>query len=92
MLRRFAAMFPNTAVCDVGKSLVDGFFKELGKIPSKSRNRKAATSAKSRNHYRAAIRQFLAWAVRKDYIAANHRLLEADSMPPQKGNDATIQF
>jgi len=92
MLRRFAGMFLNTAVCDLGKSLVDQFFKELGKIPSKSRNRKAATSAKSRNHYRAAIRQFLAWAVRKEYIAANHRLLEADSLRSQKGNDAISQF
>jgi integrase len=92
MLRRFAGMFQNTAVCDLGKPLVDQFFKDLGKIPSQSRNRKAATSAKSRNHYRAAIRQFLAWAVRKDYITANHRLLEADSLRPQKGNDAKIQF
>lgn len=31
-------------------------------------------SAKSRNHYRAAIRQFLMWAVRKDYLPATHPL------------------
>ncbi len=54
-LRKFAATFPNTAVCDLSKAHLDGFMGVLGEF-----------SAKSRNHYRAAARQFLQWAVRKD--------------------------
>jgi hypothetical protein len=64
MLRRFAGTFPNTAVCDLGKPHLDMFFAALGELPSKSRNKKPATSAKSRNHHRAAVRQFLQWCVR----------------------------
>ena len=61
-LRKFAATFPNTAVCDLSKEHLDAF---LG--CKHSRN----VSAKSRNHYRAAVRQFLQWAVRKDYLDRN---------------------
>jgi site-specific recombinase XerD len=71
---------------------VDAFFASLGSTPSKSRNRRAATSAKSRNHHRAAIRQFLQWSVRKDYLPANHRLTEADGMRPENGNTAEVEF
>jgi len=92
MLRRFAGTFPNTAVCDLGKPHLDTFFAALGELPSKSRNKKPATSAKSRNHHRAAVRQFLQWAVRKDYLPANHRLLEADGMRPENANTSEIEF
>ncbi len=92
MLRRFAATFPNTPVCDLAKEHLDAFIGALGKVPSKSRNRRAATSAKSRNHHRAAIRQFLAWCVRKDYLTTTHRLDEADAMRPEHANDGEVQF
>ena len=49
-------------------------------------------SAKSRNHYRAAVRQFLQWAVRKDYLTQTHRLLEADAMRPERANTAAVEF
>jgi integrase len=92
MLRRFADTFPSTAVCDLGKEHLDAFIASLGELKSKSRNRRAATSAKSRNHHRAAVRQFLQWAVRKDYLTPTHRLLEADTMRPERANGVEIQF
>ncbi len=91
MLRRFAATFPNTAVCDVAKEHLDAFIASLGEIKTKSSNGRAASSAKSRNHYRAAVRQFLQWAVRKDYLTATHRLGEADAMRPEHANTAEVE-
>jgi integrase len=91
-LNRFADTFPNTAVNELSKEHLDKFIGSLDEIKSKSRNRRAAASAKSRNHYRAAIRQFLQWAVRKDYLAPTHRLNEADAMRPERANTAEIQF
>jgi integrase len=82
-LRRFAATFANTAVCDLAKEHLDAF---MAAEPV------AEFSHKTRNHHRAVIRQFLQWAVRKDYLAANHRLFEADGMRAENGNTAEIQF
>lgn len=80
-LRKFAGTFPNTAVCDLAKEHLDAFVSSLGEF-----------SAKSRNHYRAAVKQFLQWAVRKDYLPPTHRLLEADSMRPERANNGEIAF
>jgi len=91
-LRRFAATFPNTAVCDLAKEHLNAFVTALGKSASKSRNRRRAVSAKSRNHHRAAVKQFLQWAVRKDYLPPTHRLLEADAMRPERANTAEVTF
>lgn len=91
-LEKFAATFPNTAVCDLSKEHLDKFIESLGALKTKSRNRRKAVSAKSRNHYRASIRQFLQWAVRKDFLAPTHRLFEADSMRPEHANTAEIQL
>ena len=76
ILRRFAASFPNTAVSDLAKEHLDAFIAALGQVKTKSRNRWLATSAKSRNHHRAAVCQFLQWAVRKDYLTGTLRILE----------------
>lgn len=92
MLRRFAGAFPNNAVCDLAKEHVDAFINGLATWKSKSRNGKAVTSAKGRNHHRAAIRQFLQWAVRKDYLARTHRLGEADAMRPERANNGDVEF
>ncbi|MDE3067684.1 MAG: DUF4338 domain-containing protein [Verrucomicrobiota bacterium] len=78
-LGRFADTFPNTAVCDLTRQHLDAFIAALDKM-RKGRKRIIA-SAKSRNHYRAVVRQFLAWCVRKDYLPVTHRLLEADGFP-----------
>lgn len=82
-LRRFAGTFPGYAVCDLGKLDLDTFLSS-----------KALTdfSAKSRNHHRRAIAQFLSWCVRKDYLAIGHRLNEADGMRPEDANTAEVQF
>lgn len=80
-LDRFADTFQNTAVSELSKEHLDKFIGSLDDF-----------SAKSRNHYRAAVRQFLQWAVRKDYLTTTHRLFEADAMRPERANTAEIQF
>jgi integrase len=91
-LNRFANSFHNTAVCDLSKEHLDAFIGGLAKVNSTSRNRFAADSAKSRNHYRNSVRQFLQWAVRKDYLAQTHRLSEADAMRSEHANTADVQY
>ncbi len=91
-LRRFAATFPGHAVCDLTKAHLDKFIGSLGKIQTKSRNHRAIGSSKTRNGYRAAVRQFLQWSVRKDYLSATHRLFEADTMRPEQTNGGEIAF
>jgi len=80
-LERFAAAFPNTAVCDLAKQHLDAFLGSLSEL-----------SAKSRNHYRAAVRQFLQWAVRKDYLTVTHRLGEADGLRREHADNGEIEF
>lgn len=92
MLRRFAGTFPSTAVCDLAKEHLDAFIAALGQAKTKSRNHRLATSAKSRNHHRAAVRQFLQWAVRKDYLTATNRLNEADGMRPERANTSEVSL
>jgi integrase len=80
-LRRFAATFPNTALCDLGKEHLDTYVNSLGDF-----------SAKSRNHYRTTIRQFLQWATRKDYLPVTHRLGESDGLRPEHANTAEVNI
>ncbi len=82
-LRRFAGSFTGYAVCDLAKHDLDAFM---------SAKAIAEFSAKSRNHHRAVIRQFLEWAVRKDYLPVGHRLLEADGLRPERANTAEVEF
>jgi integrase len=79
-LKKFAATFPGTCVCDLTKDHLDrynGQFKDL--------------SPKSRNHNRVTVRMFLSWCVRKDFLAATHRLFEANGLKaesaPSKKSD-----
>ena len=85
-LDRFADTFPNTSVCDLTKEHLDKFIASLATVQATAKNGRAATSAKSRNHYRASVRQFLQWAIKKDYLSASHRLNEADGMTPEIAN------
>ena len=80
-LRRFADAFPNTALCDLTKEHLDAFANSLEDF-----------SAKSRNHHRTAVRQFLQWAVRKDYLPVTHRLGETDGLRPERANTAEVGF
>ena len=91
-LEKFAATFSSTAVSDLTKAHIDQFFQTLDQVKTRSRNKKNAISAKSRNHYRAVIKQFLGWAVRKDYLSPTHRLAEADSLRPEFSNTAETDF
>jgi len=91
-LRKFADTFPGTAVCDLTKEHLDTFIGSLDKLKTKSGKGRAVGSAKSRNHYRAAVQQLLQWAVRKDYLAPTHRLNEADAMRPEHANTVEVSF
>ena len=68
-LRDFAKTFPASAVCDLGKEHLNLFMQKS-----------AVQSPKSRNHYRGAVKMFLKWCIKRDYLSPAHRLFEADSM------------
>jgi integrase len=91
-LRKFAGTFENTAVSELGRKHLDLFVGSLGKIKSRSHNGKPVGSAKSRNHYRACLRQLFGWCVRKDYLSRGHRLLEAEGLRPERANIAEVHF
>jgi integrase len=89
-LTKFAETFPNLAVCDLAKEQLDLFISSLTKSTAKKPDKVKKVSAKTRNHYRTALRQFLSWAVRKDYLPSNHRLGEADQMRRELANTSEI--
>jgi integrase len=74
------------------KEHLDTFIGSLGAVKTKSGKARAAGSAKSRNHYRTTVRQFLQWAVRKDYLSITNRLAEADGLRPEHANTAQVSF
>jgi len=79
-LNKFAATFPATCVCDLTKDHLDRYNGQFSEL-----------SPKSRNHNRVTVRMFLSWCVRKDFLAATHRLFEAHGLKaepaPSKEND-----
>jgi integrase len=83
MLRRFAGALPGHAVCDLSKGHIDAVLTS---------ETIATFSAKSRNHHRAAIKQWLQWCVRKDFLPVTNRLLEADSMRREHADNGEIEF
>jgi integrase len=83
MLRRFAKALPGHAVCDLSKAHLDAVLTS---------ETIADFSAKSRNHHRAAIKQWLQWCVRKDYLLVTHRLFEADAMRREHADNGEIEF
>jgi hypothetical protein len=87
ILDRFAAMFPGHAVNDLTKGHLDQFFAAIPKF-----KRFPAASPKTRNHYRTSLKQFLNWAARRDYLSLTHRLMEADSLKPEKTNGAPTEI
>jgi integrase len=68
-LRGFASAFPATAVCDLTKDHLNLYIKPLTDVGTKNRNDR-----------RAAVKMFLSWATRQDYLPVNHRLFEANGM------------
>lgn len=71
-LRRFSATFKGYDVCALTKDNLDLFLGALTDL-----------APKTRNHYRAALKLFLGWAVKKDFLPVAHRLLEAPAMKPE---------
>ncbi|MEK7781411.1 MAG: hypothetical protein AAB370_07915 [Verrucomicrobiota bacterium] len=80
-LRKFATTFTGTAVCDLSKDHLDKHFKSLTKV-----------AGKSRNDQRAAVKMFLSWSVRKDYLPVNNRLFEADGLAREGVESAETDF
>lgn len=80
-LRGFAKTFPATAICELTKDHLNLHFKPLTEV-----------SAKSRNDRRAAVKMFLSWATRQDYLSSNHRLFEADGLTREVVEAGAIDF
>jgi integrase len=80
-LREFGSTFPSTAVCDLIKEHLNAYIKSHSEV-----------SAKNRNDRRVTVKMFLSWAVRQDYLPANHRLLQADGMAQETVEDADTDF
>jgi hypothetical protein len=78
-LREFAETFPGHNVGDITKEFLSHYLAEYDEL-----------SAKSRNDRRAVVKQFLKWCVRNDYLAASHRLMEADALKKEELDDAPI--
>ena len=77
----FADSFPNTAVCDVTKEHLNLWM-----------NKFSGQSAVSRNHYRGTLKMFLRWCAKRDYLPANHRLFEADSLTTEASDGQETDF
>jgi hypothetical protein len=77
----FEKTFPATAVCDLTKEHLDLFMAGRSHL-----------AAKSKNHLRATVKMFLNWCVKRDYVPANHRLLDAAGMKRQKADSGETDF
>ena len=80
-LQGFASTFPATAACDLTKEHLNLYFSPFTEV-----------GAKNRNDRRAAVKMFLSWAVRQDYLAVNHRLLESSGMTRETVETADTDF
>ena len=80
-LRHFAKTFPSNAVCDLGKEHLNLFMQQHG-----------THAPKSRNHYRGAVKMFLTWCVKRDYLSPAHRLFEADSMATEAADMPELEY
>lgn len=80
-LRGFAGSFTGNAVCDLTKEHLNLYFKPLTDV-----------GGKNRNDRRAAVKMFLTWATRQDYLPVNHRLFEADGMMRESIESADTDF
>jgi integrase len=80
-LREFAKTFPGTAVCDLSKELLNAYMASHSDV-----------TARTRNGRRSVLGMFLKWCVRQDYLAAGHRLLEANGMIHEESEPEAIEF
>lgn len=80
-LRDFAKTFPSSAVCDLGEDHLNLFMQKYDQH-----------SPKSRTHYRGAVKMFLSWCVKRDYLSPVHRLFEADSMATEAADTTELEY
>jgi len=80
-LREFANTFPGHAVCDLSREHLTAYVNGHGDV-----------SPRTRNGRRNAVKMFLKWAVERDYLAANHRLLVADGMTKEIEDLGEVEF
>ena len=80
-LREFANTFPNHAVCDLSREHLDAYIAGHGNV-----------SARTRNGRRTVLKMFLKWAVEKDLLPGNHRLLATSSMAKEKQDGGEVEF
>ncbi|MGA2854585.1 MAG: hypothetical protein ABSE90_10720, partial [Verrucomicrobiota bacterium] len=80
-LREFAKAFPGHAVCDLSREHLTAYVNGHGDV-----------SPRTRNGRRNAVKMFLKWAVERDYLAANHRLLVADGMAKEVEDLGEVEF
>jgi integrase len=80
-LREFAKALPGHAVCDLTREHLAVYI-----------NAHNGVSPRTRNCRRNSVRMFLKWAVERDYLPANHKLLVADGMAKEVEDTGEIQF
>jgi integrase len=80
-LTEFGETFPGMSVADLAKKHLDAFVGAYSTL-----------APKSRNHLRATVTMFLGWCQRRDYLAHNHRLLEADSMRKEDADVGDVDY
>jgi integrase len=77
----FAGSFQNTVVNELTKEHVGLYFEKFKDL-----------SAKSRNDRRVTLKMFFSWCVSKDYLAGNHRLIEAPEFKAEDADTGEIDF
>jgi integrase len=77
----FADANPGADVCDLTKQHLDLFVEAHAKL-----------SPKTRNHIRATLRMFFGWCQRRDFLPANHRLLEADGLRREDADTGEVEL
>jgi integrase len=80
-LREFVGRFPGEMVSGLTKDHLNLYMQAHTDV-----------GPKNRNDRRAALKMFLSWSVKNDYLAASHRLLEADGMTREIVDMAETDF
>jgi hypothetical protein len=80
-LREFAKSFPGHAVCDLSREHLNAYVNGHGDLSPRTRNGRSNV-----------VKMFLKWAVERDYLAANHRLLVADGMTKEVEDLGDVEF
>ena len=80
-LREFSRMLPSHHVNELERAHVDLYLGSFDKL-----------SAKSRNDRRNTLKMFFRWCSRKDYLATDHRLLDAEGLRTEPSDSEAPDF